>query len=190
MSEEALFGRMSENEHPEVSCLPQKRPFYLVPHPSLRHHRDCCMKRFGFVGALISALLSCRNITVRAVPSLTSDKPVVYDIQKRASVAEGNAEFLNEDLRVQADKIYYFAESAKALAEGHVRITNGEYRFLAPSGSYCHTEQTVEAAFFKRKNGSLRITCGWITAAYMTETCSDFMFWRDRACFVRKKMLF
>ena len=164
------------------------------------------MKRFEFVGALIFALLSCRNISVRAVPSLTSDKPVVYDTKKRASVAEGNAEFLNEDLRVQADKIYYFAESAKALAEGHVRITNGDYRFLAPSGSYCHTEQTVEAAFFacpqadtgtaakhcavKRKNGSLPIMCGWITAECTTETYSDFTFWRDRACCDRKKMLF
>ena len=153
MSEEALFRRMSENEHPEVSCLPQKRPFYLVPPLSVRHHKGGRMKRFGFVGALISAFLSCRDMTVRAVPSLTSDKPVVYDIQKRASVAEGNAEFLNDGLRVQADKIYYFAESARALAEGHVRITNGDYRFLAPSGAYCHTEQTVEAASFRMSTG-------------------------------------
>lgn len=131
----------------------QNVPFYLVQIVFLRHHESDFMKRFGFVGVLFSTLLLCKSVSVHSVPLLTSDKPVVYDIKKRASVAEGNAEFLNEGLRVQADKIYYFAENAKALAEGHVRITNGDYRFLAPSGAYCHTEQTVEAASFHMATG-------------------------------------
>ena len=110
------------------------------------------MKRFSFVGILAGFLLY-GNISVRAVPLLTSDKPIVYDTKKRASVAEGNAEFLNDGLRVQADRIYYFAENAKALAEGNVRITNGDYRFSAPVGAYWHTEQKIEASAFRMSAG-------------------------------------
>lgn len=83
------------------------------------------------------------------LPSLSSDEPVVYDVKQQCSVAKGNAEFNNRGLRVQADCIYYFAENAKTLAQGNVRITNSQLRAAAPSGTYTVREKMLEAESFR-----------------------------------------
>lgn len=107
------------------------------------------MKRFRQIFWFLGGLLLFKTPEALSTPRLSSDKPIRYDAKKRASIAEGNAEFLKEGFRLQADKIYYFAEEAKALAEGHVRITNGEYRVLSPGGAYWHVDQKIEAKAFR-----------------------------------------
>lgn len=85
---------------------------------------------------------------VEARPSLSSDMPVVYDTEKKCSLAEGNAEFLNNDFCLNADRIYYFSENAKVLAQGKVRITNSFLRAKADEGTYLHDSQAIEAPSF------------------------------------------
>ena len=94
----------------------------------------------------LGIFLSCAFIKAR--PSLSSDMPVVYDTEKKCSLAEGNAEFLNHDFCLNADRIYYFSESAKVLAQGKVRITNAYLRAKADEGTYIHHSQTIEAPSF------------------------------------------
>lgn len=81
-------------------------------------------------------------------PSLSSDLPITYDIKKQCSVAEGNAEFINKDLCLQSDRIYYFAENAKALAEGNVRITNSQLRLKTKAGSFINATHALSADTF------------------------------------------
>lgn len=89
------------------------------------------------------------SISTKGVPSLTSDLPIEYDTKRNCSIAAGNAEFLNDSLRLQADKIYFFAENAKALAEGNVRITNHSLRLITTSGTYYNTNKHLEAETFR-----------------------------------------
>ena len=81
-------------------------------------------------------------------PSLSSDLPITYDTKKQCSVAEGNAEFINKDLCLQSDRIYYFAENAKALAEGNVRITNSQLRVKTEAGSFINATHALSADRF------------------------------------------
>jgi lipopolysaccharide assembly outer membrane protein LptD (OstA) len=87
-------------------------------------------------------------IFIEARPSLSSDTPIVYDTEKKCSLAEGNAEFLNNEFCLNADRIYYFAENAKILAQGNVHITNSFLRAKTDKGSYIHTQQTLDAPTF------------------------------------------
>lgn len=92
---------------------------------------------------------------VEARPSLSSDVPIVYDTEKKCSLAEGNAEFFNKDFCLNADRIYYFAENAKVLAQGKVRITNSFLRAKADEGTYIHTSQAIEVpSFVMEVNGN------------------------------------
>ncbi len=86
---------------------------------------------------------------VRSVPSLSSDLPIEYDTKRNCSLASGNAEFLNNSLRLQADRIYFFSECAKALAEGNVRVTTESLRLLTPFGAYWNTDKRLESDTFR-----------------------------------------
>ena len=108
---------------------------------------SCFMKIFRSKRFFLFFVLS--QMQLWAVPSLSSDKPIVYDMQKQASLAEGNAEFLNKNLSVKADKIYYFSETAKALAEGNVRITNEQFRLLTEAGNYLSSEKELSCEKFR-----------------------------------------
>ena len=95
------------------------------------------------------------SVFMEARPSLSSDNPVVYDADKKCSLAEGNAEFLNNDFCLNADRIYYFADNAKVLAQGKVRITNAFLRAKTTEGSYMHTLRAIEApSFVMEVNGN------------------------------------
>ncbi len=98
--------------------------------------------RFFMKPTLLIALSFLGSLSfIQARPSLSSDIPIVYDTEKKCSVAEGNAEFLNKDFCLNADRIYYFAESAKVLAQGKVRITNSFLRAKKDEGTYIHSSQ-------------------------------------------------
>lgn len=98
---------------------------------------------------LLGLLCTFTPIFVRSIPSLSSDSPIEYDTKRNCSIASGNAEFLNNSLRLQADRIYFFSENAKALAEGNVRITNESLRLLTPSGAYWNTDKRLESESFR-----------------------------------------
>ena len=100
------------------------------------------------VNLLVAWVILLLCISVEARPSLSSDIPIVYDTEKKCSLAEGNAEFLNNDFCLNADRIYYFAESAKVLAEGSIRLTNSFLRAKADGGVYVHTSKAIEVPTF------------------------------------------
>ena len=101
---------------------------------------------FPFVVIFILNALICG---LQAAPSLSSDLPIVYDTKKQCSVAEGNAEFINKDLCLQSDRIYYFSENAKALAQGNVRITNSQLRVKTSEGSFINKTRELFADAFR-----------------------------------------
>lgn len=84
-----------------------------------------------------------------ALPHLSSDKPIVYDLKKKCSVAEKNAELDYKDLCLKADKIYYFAEDPKLEAEKDVQLTQKQIRFLTPKGEYQLQNQGIAAETYK-----------------------------------------
>ena len=98
---------------------------------------------FCFWGILVSYTY------LQGVPSLSSDKPIVYDAAKNCSLAEGHAEFLNGNTCLQADRIYYFAENAKVLADGNVRITNPFLRVKTSEGVFYKTTGEMQSPEFE-----------------------------------------
>ena len=107
------------------------------------------MRKKSLVCALYFGIISI-NVAhyLCGAPSLSSDLPITYDTKKQCSVAEGNAEFINRDLCLQSDRIYYFAENAKALAEGNVRITNSQLRLKTAAGSFINATHALSADRF------------------------------------------
>ena len=89
------------------------------------------------------------TLNLHATPTLSSDLPIVYDTKNKCSIAEGNAEFINKDLRLQSDCIYYFSENAKALAKGNLRITNASLRLLGNEGGYWISDKRLELDSFR-----------------------------------------
>lgn len=117
---------------------------------------------------------------VEARPSLSSDNPIVYDTEKKCSLAEGNAEFLNNEFCLNADRIYYFAENAKILTRGKVRLTNSFLRVKSDEGTYVHTSQAIEVPTFVmdvKGNGvtgkNLRGTTQHMLADDLTIDCNN-----------------
>ena len=88
-------------------------------------------------------------VWVQSIPSLSSDLPIEYDTKQNCTIASGNAEFLNDSLRLQADRIYFFSENTKALAEGNVRVTNESLRLLTPVGAYWNVDKRLESDTFR-----------------------------------------
>jgi hypothetical protein len=82
-------------------------------------------------------------------PTLTSDKPVVFDSKTKSSLAEGNAEFNHKDLCLQAHRIYFFPEEAKAIAEEQVKVTRNALRLVASWGQYYLRDKSVEMPKFR-----------------------------------------
>ena len=99
---------------------------------------------YAFLLFFLSTILK-----LHAVPALSSDDPIIYDAEAKCSIAKGNAEFLNKGLRIQADKICYFSENAKALGDGQVRVTYADLRLLTPSGTYWPKTQMLTIDEFK-----------------------------------------
>lgn len=88
-------------------------------------------------------------VCILSALALSSDQPVVYDHKTRTSIAEGNAELLSEDARLQADRICYVTENAKGLADGRVRLTHALGRIASNSGFYYVNDKTFAVDSFR-----------------------------------------
>ena len=87
-------------------------------------------------------------VCILSALALSSDQPVVYDHKTRTSIAEGNAELLSDDARLQADRICYVTENAKGLADGRVRLTHALGRIASNSGFYYVNDKTFAVIRF------------------------------------------
>ena len=83
------------------------------------------------------------------LPRISSNRPIVFDTKIKASIAEGDAEFEQGDMLLCADKIYFFSEEAKMLANGNVSLTNKTIRIVAANGSYILNNKVLETGKFR-----------------------------------------
>ncbi len=107
------------------------------------------MKINRLIGTLCCFIALNVKFNLQGTPMLSSDLPIVYDTKNKCSVAQGNAEFTTDNLRLQSDCIYYFSENAKALAKGRLRITNPQLRLSGNEGVYWISDKKVEMDTFR-----------------------------------------
>ncbi len=71
-----------------------------------------------------------------AAPELSADEPLVYDAKDQCLIARGNALFLHDEFRLEADEIRYNQADKTAVAKGNVRVTRPQMRVVAETLSY------------------------------------------------------
>ena len=102
-----------------------------------------------FTWLLLGLIVPSVGFVFSGVPTLTSDKPIVFDHKTNSSLAEGNADFNYDDLCLQAHRIYFYTEEAKAVAERQVKLTKAELRLVAHWGQYYLRDKRIDVPKFR-----------------------------------------
>lgn len=82
-------------------------------------------------------------------PELSADVPISYDGEQEVLLAEGNAVFEDENIRVEAERIEYFREANRIEADGDVKVTRKGIRLLTDSLIYDIKNKTFQSGPFR-----------------------------------------
>jgi LPS-assembly protein len=84
-----------------------------------------------------------------ATPELSADKPISYQAETGILTAEGNAVFIDGQVRLEADKIVYDRNRNRVEAEGNVAVTQAGFRLITDWLNYSIEERRFQTGRFR-----------------------------------------
>ncbi len=97
----------------------------------------------------IVLLASLCSPILAAPPELSAEEPLVFDANTQSLLARGDALFVHDEFRVEADEIRFFRAEARAEASGNVRITRPGFRLVTNELTYHVDTRTFRTGRFR-----------------------------------------
>ena len=97
----------------------------------------------------LAVLLSFPVVLRAQGPELSADEPIAYREKEGLLIATGNAVFVDENTRVEADTIRYNRDLNRIEAEGHVQVTRVGLRLLTEHLIYEADTKHISSGHFR-----------------------------------------
>jgi LPS-assembly protein len=99
--------------------------------------------------------MSATSYLGAAAPELSAENPIEYNGEEQRLTARGSATFTHDQFVIHADTIEFYKEKRKAIASGHVQVTQKGIRLICKDLEYQADNKSFSANQFRLGNNNI-----------------------------------